>query len=379
MLGFAEQVANKINENMVAPGAAEQKPGDKKPVQPAKPAAAAQPAEKKPVEAAKPDANEQKKPETNQPAPEKKAAPEGPTELQKIFKEKYNLDLPDDEILARVQGKPASGKKPEPVKPEPATEDEIIGEFKRKGKSQDDYNRARQIADTKDDFALVMLSTKMDLLKENPNLTDAQITEALQHQFFISDDAELYQPYEKRLGEQRLKAAADHIRKMETGELDEVTSTLNSQKRAAAAMQAHSAEVEEYVSRTPSKVTFDIGKMGEKDLGTFDLEVLPETKAEISKLMKDPMSFVNLFADPEGNIDLSKFYDMLVHFKLRTISNKTLANFYHSRGLEEAQAGFVNNPPVNGNASVVGDEHQNKKKEAEQHNKNQINKRFGGK
>lgn len=312
---------------------------------------------------------------------------DGGMTLSKFFKDKHGIELSDDEILAKVKstegkegngGRGSAGTLKEPTL-EDVSEDEIGSFLETNGNRRSVLERSKANA-TKENLSLVKehYLAQLKAHEDFKGLQDEQLESLFNERYFISDDPTAYTAEEQKLGKMMLEQEATRLKGSDSLVVEQAKKLLHQQKLQVYSQQLMSQEVDEFMSKQPKKLVYEFGKSGQTDLGNYEMELLPESLTSITAIMKEPLLLLNEFKGEDGNIDLGKFYNFLVDAKLSGVMRKSIASFYHSKGLGILEDKLHNNPDLSGGS---GNKNANEKtkqtQEAIDHNKAQIEQNTG--
>ena len=305
------------------------------------------------------------------------------------LKEKHGLDFAsDEEILNLLKSKPKSEDKTKaadsvtaPVtapKIEDVTEDEVITILEKNGRSKDLLAKAKELKSKSDDD--IVKQHYLETLQKDHGLSPEEASGLFAERFFIPPEGqeEMYTEEEKKVGKALLKKEADQIRGQVDYVVNGIRETAYQDKMDAFNTNVFKSTVENFMAKAPSNFTIPIGKSGAKDLGEFPFVVNDEVRSRVAKTMQNPASFAERFKNDDGVFDMNRFYNFLVHLESQENIYKSMANFYHSKGLDEVENTLHNNPDLT-NVGRESADKRNKtaaeqKKEAEEFNKKQVEK-----
>lgn len=309
----------------------------------------------------------------------------GGSTLSKYFKDKHNIELSDEEILERIKGVSkadngsSSGSAPVSFKA-PALEeinDDEVGAF-----LDAEYDKKREPLTR---FSANQKKVDLDLVKESllpalkekfKDLDDVAIEDRFNERFYISDD-DTFSASEKAYGQELLAAEAKRLRDQDGVVVESARRHLHNNKLKEYNNKLHAAKVDDFIKTAPSKVTFEFGKTGSKELGSYEFDVAPEIVAEVTQIMKNPEKLLDLFKGEAGqSLDLQKMYKVLIDLKTADAARKSIASHYHTQGVEEVEQKLHNNPDLGKLGSSKG-KLTEATKEAETANKNTLEKNIG--
>lgn len=306
--------------------------------------------------------------------------------LAKFLKEKHGLDLTDDEILERLKGNGQSNNNghqaasvPAPVKPpkiEDITDDDVVTILEKSGRTRDLLSKAKDYKG-KDDLTIVR-DHYVAMLKDQHKLTDQDALDLFNERYFIPppEQADAYTDAEKKVGESLIKQEADRLRGQVDYVIDSVRNTALQEKEKEFEKNNFTSTVETFLSKAKKNFAIPIGKSGALDLGEFPFNVNDDAFQRISQTMKDPASFANRFKNDDDVFDLQKFYDFLVKVETLEDTNKSMAVYYHSKGVDSVENKLNNDPDLTNVGKETADK-RNKtaaeiKKDTEEYNRKQI-------
>jgi hypothetical protein len=327
-------------------------------------------------------------PVTAKPANEP-AVDQGGNQLSALLKEKYGIDLSDDEIMNRLKpndgpnqpnSTPQAVSVPVPVAPriEDVTDDDIGVLLEANGRSRDLLKRAADISKV-DDISLVRQSY-IDYLKEHHKRSDEDAEALFAERFYIPPEGkeDSYTAEEIAIGKALLKQEADRIRGQVTNVINGARQLVHTNRMAEYDKKTHDSQVDAFIGGVNRKLVIPIGKSGAKDLGDYSFDINDTIVKEIAETMKSPERLIKKFKKADKDeLDFQKFFDFLVHYEIRDNLVKSIASHYHSLGTDEIEATLHNLPDLNN----TGQSHNKTKKtaselkkEAEDYNKEQIRK-----
>jgi hypothetical protein len=328
-----------------------------------------------------------KKEQDNKPKEEKPAATNGVVEksIAQQLKDKHGLEFSDEEILDILKKPKQSEEKPKPgsvvpvaPKIEDVSDDDVAAILEKSGRSKDLLTKSKELKSKSDDE--VVRQHYIDTLTTEHGISPEEATALYTERFFIPPDGDdaMYTEDEKKVGKALLKKEADQIRGQVDYVLDGVRNAAYSERMAAYNTNAFKSTVESFMAKAPKNFVIPVGKSGAKDLGEFPFEVNDEVQARVAKTMQNPASFAERFKNEDGAFDMDRFYNFLVHLESQDNIYKSMANFYHSKGLDEVEDTLHNNPDLT-NVGRESADKRNKtaaeqKKEAEEFNKKQVEK-----
>lgn len=348
------------------------------------------------------DANAAKGNSTNKPAPAKKdEAPAGNGQpnkeeapkpdsqsssnfsLSAYLKEKHGVDMSDDDILARVKGdqKPAdsSSGSARPARKAPVKEDiqdsdvdAFLKQNNREGVLTRHAERSKQ-----GDIDIVKATYRAEMKELHKDMTDEDIDARFNEQYFISED-DTYSKEEKAWGQHLIKKEAARMRGSDEMVINAARDIVFSQRLAEYQKAQYDEQVDQFMSQAPKSIPIELGKSGNKDLGTFDFELSADALTEIGEIMKNPAMLANEFKDDKGEVDQTKLFNLLVNVKLGATIQKSLASHFHSQGVEEVENRLNHNPDLeNVGGKPSGASKTELQKKADEHNRSQIEANTG--
>jgi hypothetical protein len=307
--------------------------------------------------------NDPKPPENSTLSPED-------VELATKLKSRYNLDLSDDEILSRL--KPANGNDkppaPEPntppdaapnsvkrpakyQKPEEIPDDEVRGflETNNRKETFDAYLSTKE----KQDLALVSEHFFSQIKQEFPDMDDEDMQRLVNERFYIpeNDYDSTYTDAEKKLGQSLLKKEAERLRAQTEYPVSTARNMLYQRAIDEQANEAFEEDVRSYIQKVPKTISFQLGKSGAVDLGTFPVQLEQDSVDRIGAIMANPNKLLEKFKDDKGEFSIDLMYNFLMKGELFDVMLKSAATEYYSRGLENLGQRLGNFPDTNGNIS----------------------------
>lgn len=298
-------------------------------------------------------------PPAAKPAPAPAPAAGDEFSLAKSVKEKYNLDLSEEEILARLKPPetpappPVSAKKAGPApKPEDVT-DELVGAFFEKQKKPNLV--ASHVANAKkSDFDLVKESQLSVIKQQFPEMKDEQAEELIKERYYIpldENDTSTYSAEELELGKFLLKRDAENLRTGTQYQIDSVRNMLHNERIEAYNQEIYKDSIDQFIATVPKQLVLPLGKSGTIELGDYPVELEADTINTVAEIMREPVKLLSKFrpAGAKGNegFDLKLMYDHLLKAELFDKVIKSTAVDYYSKGITAVEEKLNNDPDLN--------------------------------
>lgn len=298
--------------------------------------------------------------------------------LSKLIKEQYGEDLTDEDIQALIQSKKqgngstgvSSGSPRIPVLEDISDED--VESFLDQNKRDKNLVKRSKANKEKEATAIVKEAYQADLKKQFPKLSDDDIEQLFNTHFYIGEPDDFTEE-EVAFGKQLMEREAERLKGSDEFIVDNVRNHLHQQRLTEYENNVLKHRVGQYISQVPRKMTINFGKLGNKELGSFEYNLDDETIGNVQRIMQSPVELTSKFLNDKGELDMDKMFNLLVRSEIFDNASKTIANEYHSRGVTEIEA-QLNNAPKFDMAGATTDEAVKKiqdKKDAEEFNKKQ--------
>ena len=282
------------------------------------------------------------------PAPVQGETTQPPAETEEQITRRYlaskGIDMDVDELVSKVTS-------PELTPDQKKKQDEkrqqrLLDEFIKGGGTMDEFFGIQNLTKIPD-VDLVKADFFNQAKELNPDLEDDDLEELFTKQYFIGQKAGEYTAAEVKIGEAAIKKNAEAIRARKMEPISKIETEL---KRAEEGIESHKQwqkRVDQFAATLPRKLSFEIGKMGDKqtDLGTFEYELSDEEHKDFVNDLKDPAYLINAMKDETGKqIDLKKLSNLILRNRILEKALKASSYAAFSKGVETV-SGPLNNYP----------------------------------
>lgn len=162
-------------------------------------------------------------------------------------------------------------------------------------------------------------------LKE-AKFTDNEINDILKESFFQYDDSELeqyedetereYLTRKREYGSKLLENRSLSIKQSAEKILSDLKSAVDSEDLQKQEEEQFSSKVDDYFSKAPRNITFELGTANNRKIDPIDYEVAEKDLAEIKETLKDPAQRNNILFTEEGQLNLDSLATVLLHNKI---------------------------------------------------------------
>lgn len=249
--------------------------------------------------------------------------------------EKKLSELSDDELREFYEKKfpKVQEKTAEVIEAEQRAYDKKIRDFyEERGGKNEDYVKLKEIAGLD---SIELGKTRLIAELKEQGFDEEFIEETLKNKYAIGvtlesleqneEDGESDEEFEKRknkvsneikLGQKALEKRGEQIKKEAAGVSQSLIEAIDYKESEEKKEMDFTAKVDEVSKTLPRKITSELGKLNDKDLGSVSIDVSEDTIAEITTSLKDPVIRKQLLYNSDESLNVDKIATLLLKEKM---------------------------------------------------------------
>lgn len=248
-------------------------------------------------------------------------------EQVKAFFQKHGIEWDGKEETLKEKFKPVTAEPTaeEKAAAEQALDKRMLDTFMKNGGTAEAYVQLKQIASA--DLKQLSVSEIKREMKEG-GFDDTEIDLVLKERYYQlnpdelqKSDDETDEAFAKRkelaakkvkYGTAKLETKATYVKKQAENILSGLRKAIDNQELLDKEETKFSSKVDEFVSKLPRKVTFQLGKVNDQEILPVDFDVKDEDIAPVVDTLKDPAKRNKFFFNEDNSLNLENVGSVMV-------------------------------------------------------------------